>query len=101
MSPLDEQLIHRKVKLIEEDLHFLKEQFGIFPVDYFASFLELAKQGVVSETLARDVARSTGLRNILAHEYDEIDQKQVYRAIRMALTQVPRYLQSLLASLEG
>lgn len=139
MSPLDEQLIHRKVKLIEEDLqkllpyqkrgegaylkdetaqlaverlmeriigrlidvnyHLLKEKFGKFPVDYFDSFLALSKEGVVSGDIARAVAKSVGLRNILAHEYDIIDPTQVYRAIGDALIQIPQYLQTLLKTL--
>ena len=139
MSPLDEQLIHRKAKLVGSDLeklqkyselseesylsneeaqlaverlleriigrlidinyHVLKEKYGKLPIDYFDSFLEVAQLGVVKEDLAREVAKSTGLRNILAHEYDEIDNRKVYQAIKTALTQVPLYLQSILNSL--
>lgn len=139
MSPLDAQLIHRKAKLIEEDLqklipyqktgeetylkneaaqlaverlmeriigrlidinyHVLKEKFSTLPIDYFDSFLALSKKGVVSYDLARTVAKSVGLRNILAHEYDIIDPAKVYDAIGDALTQIPQYLQTLLKTL--
>lgn len=139
MSPLDEQLISRKIKFIEEDLrkleeyakiseeeyigneesqlaverlleriigrlidinyHLLKEKYGILPVDYFDSFLKISKQGIVGEDMAREVARSTGLRNILAHEYDEIDNRKVYISTKTALAQVPKYLQAILNSL--
>jgi uncharacterized protein YutE (UPF0331/DUF86 family) len=137
MSPLDEQLIHRKAKLIEEDLqklvpyqklgegeygkneasqlaverlmeriigrlidvnyHLLKEKFGKLPIDYFDSFMALTKEGVVSHDLARSVAKSVGLRNILAHEYDTIDPAKVYQAITDALKDVPQYLQAILS----
>ncbi len=139
MSPLDEQLIHRKAKLIEEDLqklvpyqklgeedyskneasqlaverlmeriigrlidvnyHLLKEKFGKLPVDYFDSFMALTKEGVVSHELARSVAKSVGLRNILAHEYDTIDPVKVYQAITDALKEVPQYLQAILSQI--
>lgn len=139
MSPLDEQLIHRKAKLIEEDLqklipyqktgedaylkneavqlaverlmeriigrlidinyHVLKEKFSKLPVDYFDSFLALSKEGIVSHDLARTVAKSVGLRNILAHEYDIIDPTKVYEAIGNALSQIPQYLQTILKAL--
>lgn len=139
MSPLDEQLIHRKAKLIEEDLqklipyqktgeetylkneaaqlaverlmeriigrlidinyHVLKEKFSTLPIDYFDSFLALSKKGVVSHDLARTVAKSVGLRNILAHEYDIIDPTKVYDAIGDALSQIPQYLQTILKAL--
>lgn len=137
MSPLDVQLIHRKAKLIEEDLqklvpyqklgegnygkdemaqlaverlmeriigrlidinyHLLKEKFGSLPIDYFDSFMRLAKEGVVSHDLARSVAKSVGLRNILAHEYDIIDPTKVYQAINNAIKEVPQYLQAILS----
>ncbi len=139
MSPLDEQLIQRKAKLIEEDLrklvpyqklgedeycknetaqlaverlmeriigrlidvnyHLLKEKFGKLPIDYFTSFIDLVKENVVSNELARSVAKSVGLRNILAHEYDTIDPVKVYRAITDALREVPQYLQTILSQI--
>lgn len=139
MSPLDAQLIHRKAKLIEEDLqklipyqktgeetylkneaaqlaverlmeriigrlidvnyHLLKEKFTKLPVDYFDSFLALSKEGVVPGDLARTVAKSVGLRNILAHEYDIIDPAKVYGAIGDSLSQIPQYLQTILKAL--
>lgn len=139
MSPLDEQLIQRKTKLIEEDLallkpyramqkktyiadekaqliverlmeriigrlidinyHLLKEQYGIIPTNYYDSFLALAKEHVVDEVLASSVAKSTGLRNILAHDYDEIDNGKVYDTIRIALSEVPQYLKAIISYL--
>lgn len=139
MSPLDVQLIHRKAKLIEEDLqklvpyqklgeenyskdemaqlsverlmeriigriidvnyHLLKEKFGTLPVDYFDSFMRLAKRGIVPHDLARSVAKSVGLRNILAHEYDTIDPAKVYQAINDPLREVPQYLQAILSQI--
>lgn len=136
MSPLDEQLIYRKTKLIEADLqklvpyqklgeegyckdeaaqlaverlmeriigrlidinyHLLKEKFAKLPADYFDSFLALSAEGAVPGELARSVAQSVGLRNILAHEYDTIDPAKVYRATSDALIQIPTYLQTIL-----
>jgi len=139
MSPLDEQLLQRKIKLIEDDFvlltpyktmqksayamdekaqlvverlmeriigrlidinyHVLKEQFGITPTNYYDSFLALAHEHVVDETLAASVAKSTGLRNILAHDYDEIDNGKVYDTIHVALSEVPQYLKAILTYL--
>lgn len=139
MSPLDKQLIHRKAKLIEEDLqklvpyqklgeenygknepaqlaverlmeriigrlidvnyHLLKEKFQTLPVDYFDSFIALSKKEIVPYDLARSVAKSVGLRNILAHEYDIIDPIKVYHAINDALKDVPQYLQAILTQI--
>lgn len=95
-----ERLMERIIgRLIDINYHVLKEKFGKLPVDYFDSFLDLSKESVVPEDLARTVAKSVGLRNILAHEYDIIDPAQVYRAIDDALAQIPQYLQAILKTL--
>lgn len=136
MSPLDQQLIIRKAKLIGEDLdklkgfegttfdeymksfevrlqverllerivgrvidinyHILKEEFNIIPSDYFKSFIQLGEKGVIDRKFAEEIAQSVGLRNALAHEYDAIDDAQVYRSIKKCLTQVPVYLNKVL-----
>lgn len=139
MSPIDDQLITRKGKLIEEDLqklsvyallteteycnkeetqlaverlleriigrlidvnyHILKNTYQAMPLDYYDSFLAMAKYGILSEKQAREVAKATGLRNILAHEYDEVDPSKVYQAIHFALEQIPLYLKTIMEKL--
>ena len=42
------------------------------------------------------MANSAGLRNRLAHEYDEIDEKKVFEAIASCLRDVPKYLKSIM-----
>lgn len=96
-----ERLLERIVgRLIDINYHILKETYQTMPLDYYDSFLALAKQHIVSEEQAREVAKATGLRNILAHEYDEVNPDKVYLAIHFALTQIPRYLTSVLENLE-
>jgi len=136
MSPLDKQLITRKIKLIEEDLakleefenlslddylnsfdirlkverllerivgrvidinyHLLKEEFKTIPNDYYKSFIMFADNKVIDKKFAEELAESTGLRNALAHEYDRIDDTQVYKSIKICLSQIPRYLSVVL-----
>lgn len=136
MSPIDRQLISRKIKLIEEDLtklrefentsldqyikslearlqverlleriigrvidinyHILKEEFKTMPQDYYKSFIELGKKEVIDMKLAELMAESTGLRNVLAHEYDAIDDNLVHSSIKTSLSQVPQYLKIIL-----
>ncbi len=96
-----ERLLERIVgRLLDINYHLLKEQTASLPQDYFDSFLALSKEGIVSEELSRRVAKSAGLRNVLAHEYDAIDERQVYAAIKFALTDVPEYLRAILAWLK-
>jgi len=46
------------------------------------SFEVLAADGVIDEALASEMARVAGLRNILVHEYDRVDDLQVLGAAR-------------------
>jgi uncharacterized protein YutE (UPF0331/DUF86 family) len=136
MSPLDKQLVTRKIKLIEKDLiilneekptsersflkdtkkqilverllerivgrlidinyHILSEEYSFVPQDYKESFVKIGAKGVVPIILAKEMSRSAGLRNVLAHEYDEIDYKKVYKSISLALNQLPKYLKYIL-----
>jgi uncharacterized protein YutE (UPF0331/DUF86 family) len=38
---------------------------------------------------------SRGFRNVLVHEYDDIDPHQVYIALQKALTQYPQYIRAI------
>ena len=64
-------------------------------VSNFEAFIELAKYGVLTEDLARQLAPSAGLRNRLVHEYDDIDSSQVFKAISFALQQYPLYVKQI------
>lgn len=61
----------------------------------FESFIELSKYQVLTPELARQIAPSSGLRNRLVHEYDEIDPQQVFNSIALALQQYPLYVRQV------
>lgn len=63
---------------------------------YEDSFLRLADLGVYPEKFARAIAPSAGLRNVLVHEYDEVDKRLVYQSIGNALAQYATYCSYLL-----
>ena len=46
------------------------------------------------------MANSAGLRNRLAHEYDEIDAKKVYAAMASCIKDAPKYLKNIVKSLD-
>lgn len=71
------------------------------PADYHQSFAAAAGSGAITADLATTLAPSTGLRNRLIHEYDDIDLDVVADAIaeavdgyRTFVTQVSRWLQA-------
>lgn len=63
---------------------------------YQDTFLALAKFGVYPQEFAEQIAPSAGLRNVLVHEYDEIDPKKVYESVGKALGQYANYCNFLL-----
>jgi uncharacterized protein YutE (UPF0331/DUF86 family) len=67
---------------------------------YEETFSALAVLGVYPPDFAALIAPSAGLRNILVHEYDEIDPKKVYVSVGKALEQYSRYCDFLLKFLD-
>ncbi len=92
-----ERLLERIVdRLIDLNYHIVKEISQQIPRDYHDSFIRLGKEQIVPQELAKKMAQSAGMRNILAHEYDEVDPKQIYLAISPVLTDVPQYLKCII-----
>jgi uncharacterized protein YutE (UPF0331/DUF86 family) len=65
------------------------------PTDMYNSFIDMGKKGYLDNRLAGKTADSAGLRNRLTHEYDEIDEKKIYKAMKTCLADVPRYLSQI------
>jgi len=63
---------------------------------YEDTFSALSELGVYSRDFSLLIAPSAGLRNILVHEYDEIDPKKVYISVGKALEQYVRYCNFIL-----
>ena len=96
-SPTDEVLVERYLeriigRMIDINYHLITEAGQPPPRDYFDSFTQLARIGVVPPAFATQIAASAGLRNRLVHEYDEIDPERVYAGLQAAVRDVPAYL---------
>jgi len=107
-TSLDEFLNDFRQQLVVERLLQLMTQAAIDINDHilsklnpgktetnFNSFISLGKYSVITVELARQIAPSSGLRNRLVHEYDEIDPRQVFKAISFALQQYPLYVRQV------
>lgn len=99
------RIIERLTQLIVEcstDVNnmILKHLHKAPATDYFNSFLDLAENGVLDLDFALTIAPSTGLKNILVHEYAKIDDTIVYNSIRSTLEQYGRYLQEIATYLD-
>jgi uncharacterized protein YutE (UPF0331/DUF86 family) len=61
--------------------HLLAVQDEPAPSSYRAAFLRSGEMGILSEKLSRNLALGAGLRNILVHEYEEIDYALLHAGI--------------------
>jgi uncharacterized protein YutE (UPF0331/DUF86 family) len=60
---------------------------------YRETFQRLAHLGVYDDEFANRISPSAGLRNILVHEYNDVDHRIVHSAIRTALDQYRTYVE--------
>lgn len=89
---------------VDINVHLVTELGGAPPGDYHSSFLDAARQGVLPAELASRLAPAAGLRNVLVHEYGDIDDAQVHGSIPRALdgwAEYARALESWLTSYEA
>jgi uncharacterized protein YutE (UPF0331/DUF86 family) len=67
---------------------------------YRETFLKLADYGVLAPDFADRIAASAGLRNILVHEYNDVDHRIVHASIRTALEDYATYVEVIDVFLE-
>lgn len=94
---LTKRAVEREIQLIVEcatDINnMILKKLKIGPArDYFNSFLDLAENQVLEMDFALKIAPSTGLRNILVHEYEKIDDGIVFQSIANILSYYRQYL---------
>ncbi|MGB7297361.1 MAG: DUF86 domain-containing protein [Candidatus Aminicenantales bacterium] len=65
------------------------------PEDYASSFVRASEVGMLTAELANRLKGSGGMRNILVHEYLDIDDERVYKALPMALSDFKEYIRQV------
>ena len=66
------------------------------PKDYKDIFRLLAENKIVAESLSRKLISMTGLRNVLVHEYLEIDLHLIYEIIKNDLDDFDQFIAGVL-----
>jgi uncharacterized protein YutE (UPF0331/DUF86 family) len=98
---VSERYLERMIgRMIDINYHLITELGHPPPKDYFESFVELGRLGILEPEFSRAIAQAAGLRNRIVHEYDEIDAQKVYEGLQMAVRDIPKYLQAIQTALE-
>lgn len=86
-------------RMIDINYHLITERGGAPPSDYYQSFVDLGKIGVLPAGFAQNLAPCAGIRNRLVHEYDALNEVLIHEAVRSAMSDVPEYLRHVEAFL--
>lgn len=75
--------------------HVVMEMGQRPPEDYASSFIRASETGLLTGELANRLKGSGGMRNILVHEYMDIDDEKVYRVISIVLSDFKEYMRQV------
>lgn len=75
--------------------HVVVEKKSRPPEDYTSSFVKAAEVGLISRDLAERIKHSGGMRNILVHEYMDIDDEKVYKTIPVTIKAYKEYIREV------
>jgi len=80
---------------IHINLHIIRAKNYAVPKDYQSTFTELGSLYIIPQQLAKDIAPATGTRNILVHEYDDLDAAKFYQSLQKSVTIFPQYISAI------
>lgn len=82
-------------------LHLISFRGEAAPASYRAAFLRAGELEIISTELSKRLALSAGLRNILVHEYEEIDYVILHQSISAAFVDFSKFIEELSQMGEG
>lgn len=89
---LIELLIEVSIDII---FHIIAEKDEPPPLSYRAGFLRAGELGIISNPLAVSLSKASGLRNILIHEYEEIDYNLLHQSVNLAIRDFSNFIGEL------
>lgn len=91
-----ERVIQRMIDAaIDINMHIASDKKWETPDSYFYSFIVLADLGVYSRKFAESIAPSAKFRNIVVHEYLDLDIKKFKESLDSALRDYPKYVRHI------
>ncbi len=94
--------VERLIQLIVDvavdiNTHSIVDAGGSPPDNAYDSFIKAAEFNIIDEELAKEIAPSTGERNILVHDYEAIDDRIIFESIPEVIEMYSKYLHKLMA----
>ncbi len=80
---------------IDINTHIIVQTHNTIVDNYYESFIKMGDINVIPVALAKELAPSAGLRNILVHEYDALNHSIVLEAVKVAGNIYPQYINSV------
>lgn len=82
---------------IDINQHLISESnLGKMPSDFKESFTLLSDIGIYSKEFSQEIGKSVGLRNILVHQYRELDENIFYNSISTCIKEYREYCEYIL-----
>lgn len=100
LERLLERIINRAIDANRYIISEMKNEKISSPKDYRDTFLILAELGIFSPDFAKEISKSIGTRNVLAHEYDKTDQALIYNSVGDCLKDYNEYCRFILEYIE-
>jgi len=95
-----ERIINRAIDINQHLIAELAVKETSPPKDYKETFSELAELGIYTKEFAENISKSVGTRNILVHEYNNVDYSKIYSSISDCLKDYHQYCDYILKFLE-
>ena len=93
MKTSAERLIQLIVECASDiNSHVVLESGQRPPEDYTSSFVRAAEAGLITHELADKLKGSGGMRNIIVHEYMDIDDRKIYEILPTAISDYKEYI---------
>lgn len=95
-----ERIINRALDINQHIASEIITQDDEVPTQYRDTFFLLAGHGIFPKDFCENISKSVGLRNILVHDYDKVNRKELYLSIKECLVEYTKYCEYILNFIE-
>ena len=96
-------LMETIVRAIDINRHLIFEMSGPeteAPKTYHETFLLLGDLKILPKDFAEEISKSAGLRNVIVHEYNNLDKAIIYNKVGDAINQYVKYCEYVMKILK-